>query len=164
MKLADFFLEQLERETPITRRALEQVPLDKPDWKPHEKSMPLGYLAVLVATMPRWIAMIVEKEFLDLGQGGASEQPRDQTALVKLFDQSVDAARRALEHANDEHLGKPWQLRVGGKVVDEKSRYATIAETFTHIAHHRGQLTVYLRLNDKRVPSIYGPTADEKWG
>lgn len=163
MKLADFFIEQLGRETASTRRALERVPLDKPDWKPHDKSMPLGYLAVLVATVPSWIASIVEREYLDLAQGGAPKQPRNPGELVKIFDDSIAAARRALQNASDEHLGRPWQLRVGGKVVDEKPRYATIAETFNHFAHHRGQLTVYLRLNDRPVPSIYGPTADEKW-
>ncbi|HEU4521592.1 MAG TPA: DinB family protein [Thermoanaerobaculia bacterium] len=163
MKLASLFLEQLDRETASTRRALQQVPEGVADWKPHEKSMPLGYLATLVATMPSWIAMIVDREFLDLAQGAQPKAPSSNRELVKIFDDSVAAARRALEDASDEHLAKPWQLRVAGKVVDEKSRYATIADTFGHIAHHRGQLTVYLRLNDRPVPSIYGPTADEKW-
>ena len=72
-------------------------------------------------------------------------------------------ARRALSGTSDEHLMQPWQLRVGGKVVDEKPRHIMIADTFSHLAHHRGQLTVYLRLNDQPVPSIYGPTADEGW-
>ena len=163
MKLADFFTEQLDRETASTRRVLEQVPMDKPDWKPHDKSMPLGYLAMLVAMMPSWIAMIVDAEFLDLGKGGGGKPPRNSAELLKLFDDSVAAGRRALQKASDDHLAKPWQLRVNDKVVDEKSRYATIAETFTHFSHHRGQLTVYLRMNDRRLPSIYGPTADEKW-
>ena len=163
MNLGDFFTEQLDRETASTRRLLERVPLTEPDWKPHEKSMPLGYLAVLVATIPSWIAAIVDSEYLDLAQGSAPESPREAAALVKIFDESIAAARRALQHPTDEHLAKPWQLRVAGKVVDEKPRYASIAEAFTHLSHHRGQLTVYLRLKGLPLPSIYGPTADEKW-
>jgi uncharacterized damage-inducible protein DinB len=163
MKLADLFLQQLDRETTSTRRLLDQVPEGKSEWKPHPKSMPLGYLTTLVATMPSWIASIVEREFLDLGSGGAPQQPSTSRELIQLFDKSVAAARKALESATDELLMQSWQLRVGGRVVDEKARHAMIAETFSHFAHHRGQLTVYLRINDRTLPSIYGPTADEKW-
>ncbi|HEX6177568.1 MAG TPA: hypothetical protein VF057_04365 [Thermoanaerobaculia bacterium] len=160
MKLAELFTLQLERETASTRRLLQNVPLENPDWKPHPKSTTLGYLSMLVATMPGWIAMIVDREYLDLAEGPQPSQPKD---LVALFDKSVDSARRALEKTSDEHLMQLWQLRVAGKVVEEKTRYATIGDTFSHFAHHRGQLTVYLRLNEKPIPSIYGPTADEKW-
>ena len=164
MKLADAFVAQLDREVAGTRRALEAVPEGKGDWKPHPKSMPLGYLSILIATMPSWIASMVDREYLDLAEGGAPPQPGSNRDLVKLFDDSVAAGRKALARASDEHLMKPWQLRVGGKVVDEKPRHQMITDTFSHLAHHRGQLTVYLRLNDKAVPSIYGPTADESWG
>lgn len=163
MKLIDAFVAQLDREAPITRRALQQVPEGADQWKPHPKSMELGYLSTLVAVMPSWLAMIVEREFLDLAEGEKPAAPSSNRELVALFDQSVEAARRALASTTDEQLMKPWQLRVAGKVMEEKPRYATIADTFSHLAHHRGQLTVYLRLNDKPVPSIYGPTADEKW-
>ena len=160
MKIAPMLLAQLEREVPATRKAIERVPAGKNEWKPHPKSMALGYLSVLIAMMPSWIEKMVEREYLDLGAGGAPPTGN----LLEIFDRSVDAARRALSATSDEHLMKPWQLRVGGKVVDEKPRYAMIADTFCHLAHHRGQLTVYLRLNDVAVPSIYGPTADEGWG
>ena len=83
---------------------------------------------------------------------------------VAYFDESVEKARRALASVTDDHLMKPWQLRMGDKVLDEKPRHMMITDTFSHLAHHRGQLTVYLRLNDKPLPSIYGPTADEGWG
>jgi uncharacterized damage-inducible protein DinB len=163
VKLADLFLQQLDRETRSTRRLLDQVPEGKSDWKPHPKSMPLGYLTTLVAIMPSWIASIVEREFLDLGAGGAPSQPSTSRELIEVFDKSVAAARKALETATDELLMQSWQLRVGGRVVEEKARHAMITDTFSHFAHHRGQLTVYLRLNERPLPSIYGPSADEKW-
>ena len=163
MKLSQLFIEHLDRETANTRRALERVPEGKADWKPHAKSMPLGYLATLVATMPSWLTMMVERENLDIGKGEQPSAPRTNRDLIALFDQSVAGARKALAGATDEHLAKNWQLLVNGNVVDEKPRYAQISETFTHLAHHRGQLTVYLRLNEQPVPSIYGPTADENW-
>ena len=124
--------------------------------------MPLGYLSTLVAMMFGWIASIVESEYLDLATGKAPSQMTAAERLA-LFDQAVASARKALQETDDEHLMKPWQLRVHGQVVDEKPRFMTIAETISHLAHHRGQLTVYLRLNDVPVPSIYGPTADEGW-
>jgi uncharacterized damage-inducible protein DinB len=163
MKMADMFLAQLERETASTRKTVERVPEGKADYKPHPKSMPLGYLAALVAGMPGWIAMMIDRDNLDLAGGGGAPSATTSAELVALFDKSVAEARRALSNTNEDHLMKPWQLLVGGKVVDEKPRYIMIADTFSHLAHHRGQLTVYLRLNDRAVPSIYGPTADEKW-
>lgn len=163
MKLTEAFIAQLERETTNTRRALESVPEGKDGWKPHPKSMPLGYLSVLIATMPSWIASMVDLDFLDLAEGSAPKPPSNNQELVELFDRSMADGRRALSRTTEEHLMKPWQLRVAGKVVDEKPRHAMIADTISHLAHHRGQLTVYLRLNDIAVPSIYGPTADESW-
>jgi uncharacterized damage-inducible protein DinB len=164
MKMTEVLLAQLEREIPATRKVLERVPEGKLDWKPHPKSMPLGYLSLLVAIMFGWIAKMVDLEELDLAAGG--EQPKVTTTEERLaiFDQTVAEARRALSNTTDEHLLVPWQLKVAGKVVDEKPRHIMIADTFSHLAHHRGQLSVYLRLNDQPVPSIYGPTADERWG
>ncbi len=161
MTIAEMLLGQLEREVAATRKTVERVPEGKDDWKPHPKSMPLGYLSNLVAAMFGWIAMIVDTEHLDLG-GGAGTPPTGQERLA-VFDKAVADARRALSKTTDEHLMKPWQLRVNGTVVEEKPRYMTIADTISHLAHHRGQLTVYLRLNEQPVPSIYGPTADEGW-
>lgn len=161
--LAELILAQIERETTATRRLVERVPDGKDDWKPHPKSMPMGYLAALVATMFGWIATMVESEYLDLAEGS---RPSASTAgeRLALFDQSLERAKRALAGTDDDHLRKPWQLRVGGKVVDEKPRHIMIVDTISHLAHHRGQLAVYLRLNEKPIPSIYGPTADESWG
>jgi hypothetical protein len=164
MKLSELLLAQLEREVPATRKVVERVPEGKPDWKPHPKSMPLGYLSSLVAGMFGWVAMMIESDHLDLAAGGGGPKASTPAERLALFDESVAKAREALKNTTDEHLMQPWQLRVGGKVVDEKPRHVMIADTFSHLAHHRGQLTVYLRLNDQPVPSIYGPTADEGWG
>jgi uncharacterized damage-inducible protein DinB len=162
MTIAEMLLGQVEREMAATRKMVERVPEGKADWKPHPKSMAMGYLSSLVAMMFGWIATIVERDHLDLASG---QRPSilSGTELVTLFDKSVADAKRALSATTDEHLMKPWQLRVGETVVDEKPRYAMIADTLAHLAHHRGQLTVYLRLNEQPVPSIYGPTADEGW-
>jgi hypothetical protein len=155
-------LAQLERETAATRKTVERVPEGKSDWKPHPKSMPMGYLSALVAGMFGWIAMMIDRDFLDLAGGGGPSASTGGERLA-LFDKSVAEARRALSGTTDDHLMKPWQLRMGGTVLDEKPRYVMIIDTFSHLAHHRGQLTVYLRLNEQPVPSIYGPTADEGW-
>jgi hypothetical protein len=162
MKINEYLLAQLEREIPSTRKAIERVPEGKDDWKPHPKSMQLGYLTALVATMFGWIATMIDQDFLDLGSGKGPSASTGAERLA-LFDQSVADARRALSETTDEHLSQPWQLRVNGNVVDEKPRYIMIADTFSHLAHHRGQLGIYLRLNEKPVPSTYGPTADEGW-
>jgi uncharacterized damage-inducible protein DinB len=166
VKLTDFFLAQVEREAIGTRRALERVPEGRPDWKPHEKSMPLGYLSTLVATMPSWIAMAITQDELDLKPpgGAAFKAPATGTnqKLLQAFEDAVAAARAALANTTDEHLATPWRLLVAGHMVMEDPRYIVIADTFTHQAHHRGQLTVYLRLNGVPVPAIYGPSADDQ--
>jgi len=163
MKIAEVLLAQLERETPTTRKALERVPDGDPDWKPHPKSMPMGYLSLLVGTMFGWIATMVDHDHLDLAAGDKPSPPSTGAERLAAFDKSVAEARRALSNTTDDHLMQPWQLRMGDQVLDEKPRYIMITDTFSHLAHHRGQLTVYLRLNDQPVPSIYGPTADEGW-
>jgi uncharacterized damage-inducible protein DinB len=164
MKMTEFFLAQLEREAGGTRRAVERVPDGRDDWKPHEKSMPLGYLATLVATMPGWLAMMIERDDLDLnppGGGSRLEPPRTSRERVEAFDKSVAEAREALAGTTDDHLMKNWRLLVGGQVVADKPRHVNLSDTFGHLAHHRGQLTVYLRLLEVPVPAIYGPSADD---
>ncbi len=165
MKGTEWLLSQLEAEAPRIRRAVERVPEGRADWKPHERSMPLGRLAALVATMPSWIAMIVNQDSLDLDPPGGStysQPPLTTTAdLVKALEGAVADARKALTSISEEHLTKPWRLLVAGRVVDEAPRHAVLRDTFMHLSHHRGQLTVYLRLLDVPVPAIYGPSADD---
>ncbi len=166
MKLTELFLSELERVAEGTRRTLEQVPEGKGDWKPHERSMPLGYLATLVATMPGWIEMMVKQDGLDLHPpGGASyKQPdlRTRRELLEGLDAGVAKAREALQGTTDEHLMTPWKFMAAGKVLSEAPRHIMIRDAvFSHLAHHRGQLTVYLRLNEAKVPALYGPSADE---
>ena len=164
--ISDMFLAELEEEAAITRRVLAKVPEGRNDWRPHPKSMPLGYLANLVATLPGWVAMTIDQDQLDLAPvNGPKPTPRsaDSTAaLLSMLDDSVERARAALRATNDDFLHTPWRLLVAGNVVMEKPRWHVLRHsTFNHLAHHRGQLSVYLRLNDAHVPSIYGPTADE---
>jgi len=165
MKLTEIFKTQLEDEAGRTRRALERTPEGRDDWKPHDKSMPLGRLAMLVAGMPSWLSLIINKDDLDLSPPGGSnfsQKPlRTPAELVQALDEGVAQAREALAKTNDEHLMKPWRLLVAGKVVNESPRHVVVRDTFMHLAHHRGQLTVYLRLNNSPVPAIYGPSADD---
>ncbi len=166
MKLVDFFAAQLEREATISRRALASVPEGRQDWKPHEKSMAFGPLATLVATMPSWVSFVVTQDQLDLNPpgGGGYKPPAWSTngELVAIHERSVAEGREVLAKTNEKVLLLPWRLLAGGRVVSEDPRHVVLADTFTHLAHHRGQLTVYLRLNGVSVPSIYGPTADQK--
>jgi len=166
MKLTDLLLTELEQEAALSRLALERVPEARNDWKPHQKSMALGYLASLVATMPSWVVMMVKENELDLKSAQAAKfkplEWRTRDELIAALDTGLAEAREALRGTTDEHLLTPWRFMIGGQVVDEKPRHIMIAESvFSHLAHHRGQLTVYLRLNDASVPALYGPSADE---
>jgi len=167
MKMTELFLKQLDDEAGRTRRTLERVPEGRDDWKPHDKSMPLGRLSMLVAQMPSWISLIVDKDELDLNPPGGgsniSQKPlRTSRELVEAMDEGVNGARGSLGRASEDHLLKPWRLLVAGRVVNESPRYIVLRDTFAHLAHHRGQLTVYLRLNGAPVPAIYGPSADDQ--
>lgn len=161
--LIDRFAAELETEFPPTRRVLERIPDAKFDWKPHDKSMPLGRLASLVATMPGWVAMMLTTDQFDVASPtNTSAAPTTSRGLLDAFDASVARTRDALRNANDAYLETKWRMLAHGHIVSEQSRYDSIRTgVINHLAHHRGQLTVYLRLLDVPVPSIYGPTADE---
>ncbi|HEU4938447.1 MAG TPA: DinB family protein [Vicinamibacterales bacterium] len=167
MTLIELFLGELDREGRLTRRVLERVPEGRNDWQPHKKSMPLGRLAALIAGMPSWLAMMIDKNEFDLSPPGGSSgsfQTNFKTAseLVKTADDGVAAARAALQKTDDDHLMKPWRLLVSGKTVVEQPRHIMMRDAINHLAHHRGQLTVYLRLNEVPVPAVYGPSADDQ--
>ena len=166
MNIVEEYLAQLDDEVKRTRRTLEMVPEGEDDWKPHEKSMPLGRLAGVVAMMPGWFALIVNQDELDLNPpgGGKFEQKPMRTAadLVKALDEGAAQGRKALQGASEEHLQKPWKLLVSGNVVSSQPRHVVIRDTFSHLAHHRAQLGVYLRMNDISVPAVYGPSADDQ--
>jgi len=165
MKLTEFLLAELDREVERSRRALKEVPEGKYDWKPHEKSMIFGYLANMVATIPTWITMEIAQDELDVApaDGSKMEQKRmDSSAeLVDALDQAAAGARDAIGKTTDEHLKTNWKLLARGQVVMEAPRYEMIQDTINHWAHHRGQMTVYLRLMGAKVPAIYGPSADD---
>src|SRR5678815_4025561 len=165
MNMIELFKAQLEAEADRTRHALERVPQGRDDWKPHEKSMSLGRLAMLVARMPSWLGLIINRDDLDLNPPGGpniDQKPLKTNAeLLHALDEGLVEARKALAGVTEEHLQKPWRLLVAGRVVSEEPRHVVVRDTFTHLAHHRGQLTVYLRLNDVPVPAIYGPSADD---
>ncbi len=167
MKLTELFLGDLERESSGTRRVLQNVPEGRNDWKPHEKSMPMGYLAALVARMPAWFAMMIKLDTFDMSSSdNAKYKPEvlgTNHELMALFEKSLAEAREALANTTDEHLLKPWKFMVAGKAVSENPRHVMLRDAaLNHLVHHRGQLTVYLRLNNAVVPAIYGPSADER--
>ncbi len=165
MNFIDLYLSELEREVARSRRALENVPEGQADWKPHEKSMAFGYLANMVATIPMWMAMIVRQDQLDIApKDGPRMQPeRMNTAAeyVAALDKAAGEARAALGSTNEAHLQTNWQLLAGGNVVLDTSRHEMLRDTINHWAHHRGQMTVYLRLMGAKVPALYGPSADD---
>ena len=159
--IAAEYLRELESEARATRECLQHVPMDKPAWKPHEKSMQLGYMAALVSDMPGWIKYIVEDGEVNF-QTYPQPSPKTAEDLVALFDRNMDAARKALKNLKDEDLAKDFHLKNGDQLLMSTPVGETISSTINHMVHHRGQLTVYLRLNEISVPSIYGPSADSR--
>jgi len=165
MQLTSVILEQLDREAELTRRALERVPKGKNDWKPHPKSMPLGQLAHMVATMPSWISMIVKQDELDVApKEGRPErpQPKNSKEYLAALDDAAAQAREALQSSSESHLQTEWKLLAAGQVVFNGPRQEMLRDTMNHWAHHRGQMTVYLRLMGSKVPALYGPSADDQ--
>ena len=159
--LAAEYIRELESEVRSTRECLEVVPMDKPDYKPHEKSMALGYLAILVADIPRWIQYAIEKGEVDFATYPQAKATTPEE-LVAHFDKSVEEATRALASVSDETLKQTFRLKNDGQELMSAPIDETIMSSINHMVHHRGQLTVYLRLNDIAVPSIYGPSADSR--
>jgi len=154
MKITELLLAELEREAVGIRKTLERVPEGKNDWKPHEKSMPLGYLATIVATIPSWLDMVVNTDELDINPpGGPKHKPQEwktRRDLLDQFEASMKKGREVLAKTTDDRLlNTTWRMLVSGKPVSEQPRYVAIRDgVLNYMAHHRGQLTVYLRLNE----------------
>lgn len=166
MDMRVFLTEELQRETKRSRRALERVPDNQRGWKPHDRSMEFGHLTDMVATIPLWITMMIEKDELDIAPKDGAQtnrpQPATSAAYLEGLEAAAAAAVRALTETTEAHLQTEWRLLAGGEVVARASRYEMIADTINHWAHHRGQMTVYLRLMGAEVPALYGPSADDK--
>ena len=162
MSIADMLLPEFDQEMATTRKVIERVPTDKGNFKPHPKSFSLGHLAQLVARMPGWITGAMTTTVLDLGssQGYSLETT---PALLGEFDRNVKEARAAMEAASDADYAVLWSLKHGDRVFFTLPRAAIVRQNINHLIHHRGQLSVYLRLVNVPLPSIYGPTADEPW-
>lgn len=158
---AQSFLHELNAEYKATRTCLERIPESLFEYKPHPKSMALGYLALLVAEIPLWIKhMIIDSEIDFVTFKHAS--PKTTAELVAHFEENMEGARKALKESTDDELQGTFSLKANGQVLYTAPKVADIGTTLNHWVHHRGQLTVYMRLNDIAVPSIYGPSADDK--
>jgi hypothetical protein len=166
MSLSTLLLPEFDAEIATTRAVLERVPGDRIEWRPHEKSFPMGHLAQLVAMIPGWTLMIIRDAEFDIApKNGPTTVYRFMPVqeLLGLFEKGVADARPLIERVSDESLQEPWTLKAGGNVVSTQSRYMVYRTMMlNHLVHHRAQLGVYLRLTDQKVPSMYGPTADDK--
>jgi uncharacterized damage-inducible protein DinB len=162
MTFAQALLPEFDQEMASTRRLLERVPTDKGQWKPHPKSFALGHLAQLVATMPGWLTKTIRGVDIDLATSKGYSFEKTETLLAQ-FDQHVREAREALASAKDEDFNLTWSLKHGDHVLFSAQRGTVVRSHINHLIHHRGQLTVYLRLIDVALPGMYGPTADERW-
>jgi len=164
MAIKDAFIAELKHESTLTKKILERVPLDRKEWKPHEKSMTLGRLATHVAQTPHWISDIIHIDDFDFSTRSFNPiTAESQEKLMKIFQETLDNAFADLDKMSDEDLNKKWIVRMGEKIMyDTPKKVAIRGWAYSHMIHHRGQLSVYLRLLDVPVPGMYGPSADEK--
>ena len=161
MSIIPALITEFEQEMMTTRRLLERVPTDKGHWKPHPKSFSLGHLAQLISWMPGWVANTLTETELNLLATPNYSYETTETLLAD-FDYNVAQTKAALAKIKDSDLEVPWSLKRGDQVFFTQPRGVVVRTHITHLSHHRGQMTVYLRLLDVPIPSIYGPTADER--
>jgi uncharacterized damage-inducible protein DinB len=162
MSISETLLAEIEHEAATTRKLLERVPEDKLAWKPHAKSMSLGGLSTHVANLPHWGLITMSQSELDMAAYGRLAEARSRAELLAAFDGHVNALRAALAGKTDAEFMAPWTLKRGDQTVFTMPKLAVLRSfMMNHVIHHRGQLSVYLRLNDVPLPPIYGPTADE---
>ena len=165
MTIADSLLPEFDREMGLTRRVLERVPDGQFAWKPHEKSMTLGRLAEHLAELPMWLAVSIKEKGIDVSTPRPADYtaPATRAAVIAMFDRNVAEARTTLAGRGDGELMAPWTLKNQGKELFTMPKIAVIRGfAMNHMIHHRGQMMVYLRLQNVAVPSIYGPSADEQ--
>jgi uncharacterized damage-inducible protein DinB len=163
MSFISEWLKEFDQEMVSTRHCIERVPTDKGQWKPHPKSFPIGHLAQLLAGMPGWSVDVAKGNNIDLTKGsGYSFEPTEK--LLATFDKNVAAAKAAVGAMSEADLDKDWSLVMGEKTLLTMPRREVLRQNMGHLSHHRGQMSVYLRLLDIPVPAIYGPSADDRGG
>lgn len=163
MTISEILLPEFDQEMANTRAILECVPEEKFAWKPHEKSMTMGRLASHIGELPQWAAYTINQDQLELTPATKPFNAATKQELMDTFSANISSARAAIAGANDEHLSKTWTLIYGGKTVLAMPRAAILRTmVMSHLIHHRGQLGVYLRLNDIPIPGMYGPSADAR--
>jgi uncharacterized damage-inducible protein DinB len=167
MPISELLLPEYDSEITITRKVLERVPDDRGDWKPHEKAFKMGHLAQLVARLPEWLVLTLERTELDIapkdGPRTAGYTVEPTATLLALFEKNAKAGRAALAKATDADFQVPWTLKAAGNAVLTQPRYMIVRQmVLNHLVHHRAQLGIYLRLVEQKVPQMYGPTADER--
>ena len=155
-------LEEFNEELPGTRKMLERVPFDKLEFQPHPKSMKLKSLAQLVGSMPYWVLSIAKDDAIDLTTYKQPPAPKDVQELVKIYEQGVKEAQRALSTMDEKAMRKPWSLKSGAQVLMELPKGIVLRQTINHLVHHRAQLGVYLKMQGVPHPALYGASGDEK--
>ncbi|MCR6640589.1 MAG: damage-inducible protein DinB [Sporocytophaga sp.] len=153
-------LKELDKEVPATRKCLERIPENLFGYKPHPTSMELGYLTTLVAQIPLWISAMIDSGEIDLATF-TRLNPKSTAEMVAYFEDNINKARRSLQTINDNDLSRIFTLKAQDKTLISQKLEESIAEAVNHWVHHRGQLTVYMRMNEIPIPSIYGPSADD---
>lgn len=159
--LGQVYLKELEMEAPSTRKCLERITPETFEFKPHERSMKMGYLAQVVAEIPKWIAATITAGEVNF-QTWEHTKIETTDDLVKFFDTNMEMARAALSTVTDEALQEMFYLKNGDQELIKSTKDESVSSSINHLVHHRGQLTVYMRLNEILVPSTYGPSADDK--
>lgn len=157
------FIDEYKKEVILTRRLLDRVPTEKFSWKPHEKSMSLGELSSHIVDNPRWMKILFESDSFAMEKSADPFQAKTSEELLEVFDRYTGEAQSQLDRVEENQLVRPWRMTSGDEVIYEDTRLNVLRFfMINHMVHHRGQLSVYLRLNDIPVPAIYGPSADEQ--
>ncbi len=167
MAIKDALLREIEQEAALTRKYLERLPEDRLDWRPHQKSNTLRWLASHLADLPAWSEMVLTRDEFDIAPKDSepyrTQQRASRAEVLEVFDRNVAKMRELVAATSDEGFGETWTLKAGGENVFSAPRAGVLRSTvISHSIHHRGQLSLYLRLNDVPLPASYGPSADEQ--